>query len=187
MRITSNHHHVRITQTCWHFCTNVSPCERCNLYCSYCPFCKQHSFGYNQCVLVCKVAHTPIVALIFRHIRNFQLLFIFPPPPFEHAHFYISSRIWSCWFDSISEFLTDVLFTASIVFQIDMYSLHCRYYHDLFRMGLGLPPSPPFAGVPAQARVATAPPPSPNNGASFDTRIDVSTRAVQHKGVFNDR
>jgi hypothetical protein len=54
-------------------------------------------------------------------------------------------------------------------------------------MGLGLSPSPPFAGIPAQAKVSTAPPASPTNGAAFDTRIDVSTRAVQHKGVFNGR
>jgi hypothetical protein len=59
------------------------------------------------------------------------------------------------------------------------------YYMDLFRMGLGLPPSAPFAAIPAQRKVQTTPETDASSGAAFDTRIDVSTRFVQHKGVLN--
>ena len=59
------------------------------------------------------------------------------------------------------------------------------YYMDLFRMGLGLPASAAFAGIQPQPKVRSAPDTDANSGAAFDTRIDVSTRFVQHKGALN--
>ena len=57
------------------------------------------------------------------------------------------------------------------------------YFMDLFRLGLGQAVAP-FAGI--DAPVASAPPTARAGAASFDTRIDVSTRFVQHKGALND-
>jgi hypothetical protein len=59
------------------------------------------------------------------------------------------------------------------------------YFMDLFRMGLGLPASPAFAGIQPPARVSAAPADDAKGGLAFDTRIDVSTRFVQHKGALN--
>ena len=59
------------------------------------------------------------------------------------------------------------------------------YYHDLFRMGVGMPPSVPFAQIRPPAKVSSAPAEDVEGGRRFDTRMDISTRFGQHKGALN--
>ena len=45
------------------------------------------------------------------------------------------------------------------------------YYHDLFQMGVGLPPSVPFAHIHPPATVSAAPAEDVRGGRRFDTRM----------------